>query len=414
MSLLIRNVFLNDSLVDVRTEGNRIQFIGSGAPSADDSIDAHGELAILPAFYNAHAHAAMTLLRGYADDMELFEWLSKHIWPIEAKLSAEDVYHGTRLAVLEMIRSGTVFFNDMYWRAKQALRAAEEMGVRACIGIQTISNPDLAAMVDNDWLLANRTTFSSRIRLAYAPHAIYTVPEAMLREIAEQARRGDDLIHMHLSETEKEFQDCLAEHGTTPTRFLDQCGLLTKRSIFAHCVRLTDDDVDLLAERGCVVVHNPTSNMKLCSGMFRYDAVPRRCRWTLGTDGVASNNNHSMLETMKLCALRAKDAVGDPKCMSAGETFRAATKSGAEAFGIDAGTIEVGKLADFILVDLRNERLVPNHNLISNMVYSADSSCVDTVVCDGRILMRERHVPHEEEIVSLARESAKRLASMVS
>ena len=413
MSLLIRNVVLNDSIVNLRTEGERIQFIGQGLPApAAETIDAHGELAVLPAFYNTHTHAAMTLLRGYADDMELFEWLSRHIWPIEAKLEKEDVYHASRLAILEMIRSGTVFFNDMYWFAAQTLRAAEEMGTRACIGIQSIANSDLAAKVDNDWLLQNRASFSSRIKLAYAPHAIYTVPESMLRDIAARANANGDLIHMHLAETKKEFDDCMKEHGVSPTRYVDDCGLMTSRSVFAHCVHLTDDDIALLAERGSILSHNPASNMKLCSGMFRYDAAPARCRWTLGTDGVASNNCHSMLEAMKLCALRAKEATGDPRSMRAEEAFRAATRSGAEAFGIDAGLVEPGRLADFILVDLRNERLVPNHNLISNMVYSADSSCIDTVVCNGRILMRERHVPNEDEIIALARESARRLTAL--
>jgi len=414
-SILLRNVVLDGSTVNVRIEGNRFQSISQSVPAepADETLDAHGSLAILPAFYNAHTHAAMSLLRGYADDLDLFDWLSNHIWPVEARLTNEDVYAGTRLAILEMIKSGTVFFNDMYWRGRQVVKAAEEMGVRACVGIlrQTMSNPAFLPMLDNDWLLENRDNVSDRIRISVAPHAIYTTTEEILRDVAETANKYGLFIHTHLAETKKEFDDCMAQHGTTPTAYVDRCGILTDRTILAHSVVLTDDDIELLAERRSVLVHMPISNMKLVSGHFRYDsaALFAKCRWAIGTDGASSNNALSMLTEMKTAALRGKDLTGDPKAMKAADVFRAATKSGAEAFGIDAGAIEAGKLADCMLVDLNNHNLVPGFNLISDMVYAADSSCIDTVICDGRVLMRGGHVDGEEEIVAGAREAAKRL-----
>ena len=416
-TILLRNVVLNGSTVNVRIEGNRFASISQSVPAepADETIDAHGAMAILPAFYNAHTHAAMSLLRGFADDLDLFDWLSNHIWPVEARLTNEDVYAGTRLAILEMIRSGTVFFNDMYWRGRQVVKAAEEMGVRACVGIlrQTMGNPAFLPMLDNDWLLENRGKLSSRLQISVAPHAIYTTTEEILRDVADTAKKFGLAIHTHLAETKKEFDDCVAQHGMTPTAYVDSCGILTDKTILAHSVALTDDDIELLAERRSVLVHMPVSNMKLVSGHFRYDsaALFEKCRWTIGTDGASSNNSLSMIGEMKAAALRGKDLTGDPKAMKAADVFRAATRSGAEAFGIDAGVIEEGRLADCILVDLNNHNLVPGFNLVSDMVYAADSSCVDTVVCDGRILMRGGHVDGEEEIIAGAKEAAKRLAS---
>ena len=416
-SILLRNIVLNGSTVNIRIEGNRFRNISQNLPAepADETLDAHGQMAILPAFYNAHTHAAMSLLRGFADDLDLFDWLGNHIWPVEARLANEDVYAGTRLAILEMIKSGTVFFNDMYWRGRQVVRAAEEMGIRACVGIlrQTMGNPAFLPMLDNDWLLENHKNVSERVQISVAPHAIYTTTEEILRDVADMARRYGFAIHMHLAETKKEFDDCIAQHGMSPTSYVDHCGILTDKTILAHSVFLTDEDIELLAERRSVLVHMPVSNMKLCSGHFRYDSAVliNQCRWAIGTDGASSNNSLSMLGEMKTVALRGKDITGDPKAMKAADVFRAATRSGAEAFGIDAGVIEEGRLADCILVDLNNHNLAPGFNLISDMVYAADSSCIDTVICDGRILMRGGHIDGEEEIISEARETAKRLTA---
>lgn len=415
--LFLLNVQLNGSPVNISVENNRFASISQSAPQIPPDaqiIDAHGKLAVLPPFYNTHTHAAMALLRGYADDLALFDWLNNYIWPVEARLTPEIDYAGVRLAILEMIKSGTVFFNDMYWCARQTVRAAEEMGVRACVGIlRQAMSADFAALLDNSWLLENHKSFSSRIQLSYAPHAIYTAKEEFLRESAQCAKEKNFFLHIHLAETQKEFDDCIREHGTTPAQYLDQCGMLTPYTTLAHSIFLTDEDIQLIAERQSVISHNTVSNMKLASGHFRYDSAPllNRCRITLGTDGASSNNATSMFTEMKTTAIRAKDLMGQPADMPAAKVWDMATRAGADAFRLDAGEIAVGKLADCMLVNLDDPRLVPGYHLISDLVYAADSAVVDTVICDGRILMRERHVSGEEEIISEARRAARLLTA---
>ncbi len=413
-SLLLKNVILDGSRKDVFVADGFFREIADciSLPAAE-VIDAGGALSIHPPFYNAHTHAAMTLLRGYADDFELFRWLSEYIWPAEARMTEEAVYHGTRLAILEMIHSGTVFFNDMYWHQRAALRAAEEMGVRACIGMLQLSNPDPAmrGKLDNEWLWERRAQLPSRIQLAYAPHAIYTVSGEVLRRTAELARENNAWIHIHLAETEKEFSDSRKEHGMTPTEYLDSLGLLTERTLCAHAVWMTDSDLDRIASRASVLVHMPVSNMKLGSGAFPYERARKAgCRLALGTDGVSSNNNLSMLEEMKFAALLAKYGASSPEVLPADAVFHMATAAGADAFAIPAGKIEAGLEADCMLVRRDNVRMVPDHHSISNLVYSADSSCVDTVLCQGRILMRSGRIPGEEEIIEEARRAAATLA----
>lgn len=406
--ILLKNLLLNGEETDVLIDGNRFRKIAGAIdaaimPPGSETIDASG-LAILPPFCNAHTHAAMTLLRGYADDMELFKWLNEHIWPFEKKLTARDIYEGSRLAILEMIRSGTVFFNDMYFESPETVRAARELGVRACVGmtvtnftgeeriarmLQTLEALPKGGHVGNDGL----------VRFTLAPHAVYTVSEALWRRCAEFARERNLLLHIHLSETQKEVADCVVEHGMTPVRWLDALGVLGDNVVAAHVVHVDDEEIAILRERGVTLVHNPVSNMKLGSGIFRTQAIADAgCKIALGTDGTASNNNLDMREEMKFAALLAKVS-GQPEAAPAESVLRWATSDGFRAFGIDSGEIAEGKLADAILVDLRNERMIPNHNLVSNWVYSADSRCIRYVFCDGKILMREGVIPFEEEIL---------------
>ncbi len=410
-SILLKNAVLeNGTCADVLIRGNRFAAVGAGiTETAETVIDCAGRFAVLPPFYNGHTHAAMALLRGYADDYDLFDWLSNYIWPLEEKLTEQDVYLGTKLACLEMIKSGTVAFNDMYWFQPGTIRAADEMGMRADVGIMVLSSAGLDQRTANDDLAANRIPHSDLIRVSMAPHAIYTVSEEKLRECAEQAKAKNLPIQTHLAETKKEFDDCMAEHGMTPTAYLDKVGLLTERTTLAHAVWMTDDDLKLIAERKCFLVHNPVSNARLGSGTFRYaEARAAGCRIILGTDGNASNNNLSMLEEMKAAALLAKTHTGDPKTLPAKEAFRMATTDTAAAFGIDAG-IEAGKIADCMLIDLNHVSMVPNYHLISNLVYSADPGAVNTVICNGRILMRDRIVPGEDQIIAEARALAEDL-----
>jgi 5-methylthioadenosine/S-adenosylhomocysteine deaminase len=415
--LVLKNVVLDGSVTDVAISGKRFEKISPGLPCGpdDDVIDGGGRLALLPPFYNTHVHAAMTLLRGYADDMELFTWLNNYIWPAEAKLTEEDIYDGTRLAILEMIKSGTVFFADMYWHPRATLRAAREMGIRASIGMLFICGNDGELLPNirqgNAGLLEEAPTWPEEITLACAPHAVYTVSEKVLRQAAETAAANRLDIHIHVSETAREVEECVARHGKTPIAYLDSLGLLTPRTLLAHCTHLTTGDIALIARKKSVIAHMPVSNMKLCSGSFGLTAaLAGGCRVTIGTDGCSSNNNLSMLEEMKFAALVAKLVTGDPEAGRDSLIFDLATRCGAEAFGIDGGVIAEGKAADALLADLDSPFMVGDYSVISDMVYSADSSVIDTVICAGKVLMRHRRVPGEEEIIDRARRVCRRIA----
>ncbi len=414
MSILIKNVEWNGKQTDVLIEGNRFSKIGSGIEGpAETIIDGDGK-AILPTFVNMHTHAAMSLLRSYADDLELHDWLTNYIWPLEAQMTEEDIYHGTRLACLEMIKSGTTCFNDMYWHFHGTARAVEEMGVRAILSSVFIdfSNEEKAAeqrKLTKTLFYKEADRYSDRIGFALGPHALYSVSEKSLRWIRDFADENDLLIHIHVSETVKEVDDCLSQYGLRPVQWLDKIGLLGPNVIAAHVVHVTNAEIRILADRGVKVVHNPVSNMKLASGSFPYGRMlANGVEVFLGTDGCSSNNNLDMMEEMKFASLHAKLLLSDPTALPTRQVFDMATKCGAAALGIDCGEIKEGKLADCMLVDLSNHRLVPGYHLLDDIVYSADSSCIDTVICDGRILMQCGKVEGEDEIVSRAREYAKR------
>ncbi len=390
-------------------DGRFVKIAPTIAEESREVFDCHG-MAILPPFCNGHTHAAMVLLRGYADDLPLFPWLQEHIWPAEARLTAEDVVAGVRLAILEMIKSGTVFFNDSYFFLPETIAVVEEMGVRACIGLTCMDVGDAATRerrnAENrairEAFLAGQ--YSRRVRVAYSPHAIYTVNEETLRQIAEDSARDGMLVHAHLAETEQEFSDCQKQHGgMTPFQYIEECGLLNDRARFAHCVWMTDEDREKASAAGAVLIHNPTSNLKLCSGVFQHSAAQKvGCRIALGTDGCASNNAHSLFSEMKVAALAGKMASKDPTVCPAETVFQWATKS-MEYFVPDSGEIAEGKVADAMLLDLDQPYLVGDYHLISNLVYAGESSCVDSVLCDGKLLMKHRRVPGEEEILRDAR-----------
>lgn len=408
-AIVITNARLNDAQVDVRIEWNRIAKItphAEGPSVVEDGcehIDATG-MALLPPFYNTHTHAAMTLLRGFADDMPLYEWLNGHIWPMEAKLTERDIRAGVKLAVLEMIKSGTVYFNDMYWNMHVMPSIIEEMGIRATLGVTFIEgmSPDVRQRADR---FVEEWSTHERIQIAIAPHAIYTVNSEMLQECASIARRREIPLHIHVSETSRELEECVVQHGMSPVAYLDRLGILGPDVIAAHCVHLLEDDFRIMADRGVVIAHCPCSNMKLSSGIFPMQkALDAGCRVTLGTDGCSSNNNLDMREEMKFAALLAK-MNDSPESLPAEKALQIATREGALASGIDAGVLEEGKLADLLLVRLDEPAMTPRHNVISNWVYSANSSIIDTVICNGRILMRNRKVDHEEEIMEEVRKS---------
>jgi 5-methylthioadenosine/S-adenosylhomocysteine deaminase len=414
MSILIRNVLLEGREVDVFIRGARFEQIGPGLDlKAERVLDGRGK-AIMPSFVNCHTHAAMTLFRGYADDMELHTWLENYIWPMEGTLSEEDVYVGAKLACLEMIKSGCTYFNDMYWYFPSTVRAVREMGIRAALSSVFIdfNDPDTAERRWRECLELHACYAGSdeRIDFALGPHAVYSVSRDSLIKAGRFAAEHDLLIHIHLCETRKEVEDARQMFGMSPVQYLDELGLLGPNLCACHCIWLQERDMDLLAERGVKVVHNPVSNLKLCSGLFPYRELSRRgVTIGLGTDGCSSNNNLDLVEEMKFAALVHKHASGDPTLLSAPEVLRMATRDGCRIFGLDAGEIAEGRLADCILVDLDHPQLVPGYNLMSNMVYAANGACVDTTICNGRILMAGRRVEGEREILEQARETARKL-----
>lgn len=389
-SLLIRHTRYGDKTTDILVVDGRFASLSAPAGTeADETIDATGT-AILPPFYNTHTHAAMSLLRGYADDMPLQRWLNEYIWPYENKMTAADIREGSRLAIREMIQTGTVFFSDMYFEIGETIAVAKEFGIRAAIGVTFVESHSKSQQEEKlDMLRHWGDPTNGLITLTVAPHAIYTVGSDLLVKCAEVARSIGMKLHIHLSETRKEVEDCLREHGTTPVRYLDSLGFLGPDVIAAHVVHVDEEEAAILASRGVTIAHCPCSNLKLASGIFPYRLLhDAGCRITLGTDGDSSNNNLDMREEMKFAALLAKASSGDPEVMPADEALAMATRNGAAAFGIDAGVIQEGKLADALLVRLDDVRMQPCHNLVSNWVYAAGSSCIDTVICNGKILMR--------------------------
>ncbi|MBE6302118.1 MAG: amidohydrolase [Parabacteroides distasonis] len=418
MSILIKGVWLNDRIKDVYIQENRIQQIGECLEVQADQVIDGKKKALIPGFVNAHTHAAMTLFRGFGDDMPLKAWLEEKIWPNEAKLTSEDVYWGTKLACLEMIKSGTTTFFDMYHKFSASAKAIEEMGLRALLAGACFDhfNSELRERGKQavEKLYAEAATFSDRIQYAAGPHAIYTVSGELLQWIHAFAEEHQIPIHLHLAETEGEVQDSVKQFGLTPVRYLYQLGILSPRLILAHGLYVDEEEIQMLADQGVTVVHNPASNMKLASGYrFKYSEMKAAgVRVALGTDGCSSSNNLDMVEAMKLASLLGKAWRKEPEAVTAKEIFHTATLSGAEAIHLKAGQIAEGFLADLCLVDLRMPAFTPNHNFISNLVYAANGSCIDTVICNGKILMQDRKVPGEEEIMEKAADLAYKLVAV--
>jgi 5-methylthioadenosine/S-adenosylhomocysteine deaminase len=418
MSILIKGVWLNDRIKDVYIQENRIQQIGECLEVQADQVIDGKKKALIPGFVNAHTHAAMTLFRGFGDDMPLKAWLEEKIWPNEAKLTSKDVYWGTKLACLEMIKSGTTTFFDMYHKFSASAKAIEEMGLRALLAGACFDhfNPELRERGKQavEKLYAESATFSDRIQYAAGPHAIYTVSGELLQWIHAFAKEHQVPIHLHLAETEGEVQDSIRQFGLTPVRYLRQLGILSPHLILAHGLYVDEEEIQMLADYGVTVVHNPASNMKLASGYrFKYREMQEAgVRIALGTDGCSSSNNLDMVEAMKLASLLGKAWRKDPEAITAKEIFHTATVSGAEAINLKAGQITEGFLADLCLVDLSLPAFTPNHNFISNLVYAANGSCVDTVICNGKILMQDKKVSGEEEIMERAAELAYKLVEI--
>jgi 5-methylthioadenosine/S-adenosylhomocysteine deaminase len=415
VSLAITGALLDGETVGLRVEDGVISELGPSVEprTGDEAIDADG-LLLSPPMVNGHTHAAMTLFRGFGDDLSLMEWLEKKIWPAEVKLHPDDVYWGTRLACLEMIRSGTTSFFDMYWHGAEAAHAVVDSGLRAEISSVIIDGLDPAkgesmrgGVVES---LDRIAEAGSLVSPSLGPHAIYTVSSESLAWLAELANQREISLQIHLSETEQEVEDCLNAHGKRPAAYLDELGFLGARTVLSHGVRLDYSELELIAEHGSTVVTNPAANMKLADGgVFPYPrAAKAGVSVGLGTDGVSSNSNLDMFEEVKLFALLQKHANGDPSTLPAEDALAISRGRCSEVLGGTA--LEPGQPADLLLLRGTDPELSAG-NLDADLVYAAGGSVVDTTVVAGRVLMRDRHIPAADELVSEVRARAARLTA---
>lgn len=404
-------------------EDNIIADMGSGEAKTagyDLVIDGENQV-VLPGFINTHTHAAMTLLRSYADDLPLMEWLETKIWPLEDKLTAEDIYWGTMLAIVEMIKSGTTTFADMYFYMDEVAKAVESSGIRACLsrGMVGVGPQSEQAITDSINLVDKwHNQGDGRITIMLGPHAPYTCPPEYLQRVAALASELKVGIHIHVAETSGEVADTVREYGKTPVKLLQDAGLFGSHVLAAHCVHLSDDDITILAESGAGIAHNPESNMKLASGIA---PVPKLLAAgipvALGTDGASSNNNLDMLQEMRTCALLHKVNSMDPTVLPAYKALEMATVNGAQALGLDnqIGKLQKGYKADMIIINLEAAHQIPRYDIVANLVYAGQASDVDTVIIDGKIVMKNRQIVtlNEAEVINKVKKIAARLMTQV-
>jgi len=364
-----------------------------------------GEHVLIPGLVNAHTHAAMSLMRGYADDLPLMRWLEAHIWPAESKhVSPEFVRDGTLLACAEMLRGGVTCFNDMYFFPAAALEAAVAAGMRVCAGMIVFDFPSAYGSDADDYLakglaLRDRWREHPLATFCLAPHAPYTVSDATFGKVAKLAAEVDVPVHIHLHETEDEIRRSLAEHGVRPLERLRRLGLLGPGLIAVHAVHVTDGEIALLAKHGASVAHCPTSNLKLASGFAPVAKMAAAgVNLALGSDGAASNNRLDMFAEMRLAALLAKAVAGDAEAMPAHAALRAATLGGAAALGLETriGSLVAGKAGDLAAVRMAGAELSPCYDPLSHLVYVAGREHVSDVWVAGRRLLQDGKFPDAE------------------
>lgn len=420
--LLLKNIELldtpNGEVNVIAVEDGKISYIGKDLPdsfAADEVIDGKGMLATA-GMVNTHGHVSMTLLRSYADDMALMDWLENKIWPIEAKMNAKDIYWGAMLGIAEMLKSGTTCFADMYCFMDDVARAVAETGIRA-----NLSRGLIGLAPDKDDKLAENTQLvkdwqgydNGRIRITYGPHAPYTCPVEYLQKVIEAAQANNAEIQMHLCETKGEVENCIKEHGVTPIKLMDQLGMFEQGTIAAHCVYLTEDDMDIMAAKNVRVAHNPQSNLKLASGIAPVARMLEKGICVgLGTDGASSNNNLDMLEECRAAAMLHKTTTLNPLAVPAAKAWDMATANGAKVLGYDElGKLSVGQRADIVLWNMHKPYWYPRHNKLSLLVYAANSSDADTVIVNGKVVLQNGSMTlfDEEKIYAEANLRAQKL-----
>ena len=407
MNILIKNASIltmngeNEVLknASIAVENDRIKYIGEVPEDfkADKVIDGAKKV-VMPGIINAHTHMAMSLFRNYADDLPLWEWLSEKIWPIEDKLAGEDVYWGTMLSIIESIKSGVTCFNDMYFFMDDTAKAVLETGIRArlawgMVGEDAEDNSrfDITKRFYNEW----QGKGDGRITVMAGPHAPYTCSADYLKKVGKFAKEMNIGIHIHLSESKKETQENYDQFGKSPIKHANDMGIFDVPAVAAHCVHLSDEDINILAEKGVSVVYNPGSNLKLGNGFAPVvKLMEKGVNVALGTDGSSSNNNVNMFEEINLAAIVNKGVNNEPTCIPAMTALEMATKNGAKALGLDKeiGSLEVGKKADMIIIDLNKPHFYPLHDVVAAMVYTAQASDVETVIINGKIIMEDYHM----------------------
>ncbi len=381
--------------------------------SAREVIDC-GNSIVMPGLINTHTHAAMAYFRGLADDLPLTEWLEKHIWPAEAKFVKPDfVRKASELACLEMIKSGITFFNDMYYFSGVTAEACKQVGIRAMLSDAIIDFPAPSYKNVNEAIrlfkeFYNKYKDDELINISIQPHAIYTCCKKTLIKIKELAQEFNIPIHIHISETKKEVDDCKKQHGKSPVEYLDKIGFLSDKVIAAHSVWLSNNDLEIYKNRGVKVSHCPMSNMKLASGIA---PIPEMLKMGItigiGTDSAASNNTLDIFSEMRTCALLHKVGSLDPTALKAREVVKMATVGGAKVLGLEnkIGSLENGKRADIITINLDKPHLTPIYNPFSHLVYCVEAQDVENVIINGKVIMGNREVKtiDEEKVLEEAK-----------
>lgn len=400
---LLKNVLHNQKRQDILIVDNLISQIADSIVAPNARIINCQDKAIFPSFCNGHTHASMMFLRGVGENKELLPWLQEDIWPREAKLSSEAVYHLSRFAILEMIKTGTTCFMDMYFYEDQTINATYDMGIRGAIAFHCMDFFDGKKTAQQQEQMVNFLSSdvpSDRIIKGLSCHSIYTTSKTLFQEARQLTNKKQTFLHTHLSETQEEINNCIDKHKCRPVELLHKENILNPQTIIAHAIYLNDYELDLLIQNRCTIAHCPTSNLKLNSGQMQLQHyLDRGAHVMLGTDGVSSNNSLSMLAEMKIASLSAKNIGNNSVHGKTHDIIDLATKNGFETLGLNAGKIEPGALADFILIDLKNPLTMPHDHLESHLVYSLDSSAICDVFCDGKPVMRDKVIPNEQEII---------------
>lgn len=419
MKILIKNTKLlsmTDSKIeekDILIKDGKIEKISDNIEENDVKIIDGTKTLTMPGLINCHTHVGMSLFRNFADDEDLQTWLNEKIWPLEDKLTKEDVYIASMLSILEMIKTGTTTFADMYYLEDETIKAIKETGIRAQIsrGLTDLADDGLDELKENVELF-NKYNDLYMIDIGFGPHAIYTSNSKFLQKCSDTAKELNAPMHIHLAETKVENDDAIEKYNMTPTEFMEKNHIFDQRTIAAHGVYLTDNDLKILANHDVSVIHCPSSNLKLGSGFLDVTRLKNNgVNVALGTDSSASNNHLSMFKEMNMTSLVSK--IHNPKNLNAYEVLEMATVNGAKALGLEdrIGTIEEGKDADIIIIDIDNINHTPNNNLISSLCYSTYESDVRDVIINGKLVYENRKFNgiDVDEIIKRASEDFEKL-----